>query len=78
MYKDGTGVARDYDIAMSLYRRAAEKGNTRAYFWLGWMYEHGAGVSQDKQTARDWYGKATSSDSEWVREKSKEKLDMLR
>jgi TPR repeat protein len=42
------------------YRKAADQGNAVAQTNLGYMYEKGRGVSQDKSEAVRWYQKATA------------------
>jgi TPR repeat protein/SpoVK/Ycf46/Vps4 family AAA+-type ATPase len=40
------------------YRIAAEQGYAYAQFGLGWIYEHGKGVTKDVQEAIRWYRRA--------------------
>ena len=58
MYAEGKGVPQDYTQAIVWYRKAAEQGNARAQFTLGWMYVEGKGVSRDYAQAAVWYRKA--------------------
>ena len=44
--------------AAQLYRKAADLGNTTAIRNLGWMYNHGEGIAQDKAEAARLYRKA--------------------
>jgi len=46
--------------ALALLRRAAELGKPYAQFVLGRRYERGEGVTQDIDTALDWYEKAAA------------------
>jgi len=48
---------RDFDEAISLYRKAAEKGHVKAQFSLGRCYEIGM-LKQDYAKAAEWYKKA--------------------
>jgi len=48
----------DYAIAVSEWQPLAEQGDPGAQFYLGLLYEKGAGVPQDYTTARKWYEKA--------------------
>ena len=38
--------------------QAAERGDAAAQNNLGWMYDQGRGVRQDRALAQEWYGKA--------------------
>ena len=49
------GVERDYDEAVSWYRRAAEQDHAAAQAYLGFMYSSGRGVAQDDTEAVRWY-----------------------
>ena len=57
-YRDGQGVARDYEEAVKWYRKAADQGNAGAQAELGRMYQNGWGVAKDYQEALKWYRKA--------------------
>ena len=59
-YKEGLRAyrAKDYTTALHEFRPAADRGNARAQYRLGFMYEKGRGVSADTQTALKWYGLA--------------------
>lgn len=48
----------NYKEALKWYRRAAKKGNTRAYLNIGFMYMDGLGVPKDRQKALGWFQKA--------------------
>jgi len=50
--------SKDYATALKEWRPLAEQGNARAQFWLGVLYEHGRGVTQDKAEAAKWYRKS--------------------
>lgn len=52
MYFKGNGVEQNIEEALKWYRRAAEKGNAMAQLKLGFIYEDGRGVPQDKKAAR--------------------------
>jgi TPR repeat protein len=64
LYRNGQGVAQDYQKAMELLRKAAEKGRAAAMSDLGSMYEKGQGVVADIGEARRWYRKAADAGSE--------------
>jgi len=51
MFKDGLGVAQNYDEAMRWYELSAKQGNVDAQFNLGAMHE---GFENPKEAAR-WY-----------------------
>ena len=61
LYRDGLGVAQDYDKAREWYQKAADAGNAFAMNNLGWLYQHGYGVAQDYGKAREWYQKAADA-----------------
>ena len=64
MYEGGKGVAKDYEQAVYLYRKAADQGNAKAQYNLGLMYEGGKGVAKDDKQAVDWYRKAADQGNE--------------
>jgi TonB family protein len=55
MYDKGQGVTQDYAEAVRWYKLAAEQGDVRAQFNLGFMYDKGQGVTQDYAEAVRWY-----------------------
>ncbi len=50
--------ARDYDTALREARQAAEAGDARGSWLLGFMHDTGQGATVDKAEAVRWYGKA--------------------
>src|SRR5580692_9647018 len=46
VYDSGRGVSRDYEKAMTWYRKAADAGNLEAMRNIGLLYAHGRGVPQ--------------------------------
>jgi len=50
--------AKAYAKAISLWQPLAEKGNAKAQYNLGLMYQHGWGVKKDPPTALEWYKKS--------------------
>ena len=44
--------------AVNWYRKAAEQGDARGQFYLGFMYAKGQGVPQDYKEAEKWFRKA--------------------
>ena len=57
-YEHGEGVPQDYGRALALYCEAANRGEAKAFFTLGWMFLHGRGVSRDDAIAVGWLRKA--------------------
>jgi TPR repeat protein len=55
MYKDGQGVAQDYQAAMDWYLKAAEQDDPVGQRKVGVLYDHGLGVTQNYSTAMEWY-----------------------
>ncbi len=49
------GLVKDSVEAARLFRLAAEKGHTKAQFYLGDIYKEGRGVVQDFAEAAKWY-----------------------
>ncbi|UZJ42776.1 hypothetical protein OO006_09600 [Prosthecochloris sp. SCSIO W1101] len=43
---------------MKRYKLAAAEGNPEAQYNIGVMYYNGQGVGQDKEKAKEWFGKA--------------------
>ncbi|KAF9537847.1 hypothetical protein EC957_007568 [Mortierella hygrophila] len=58
MYKDGKGIAQDYQAAMDWYLKAAQQGHATAQSNIGILYSNGRGVPQDYVQAMEWYLKA--------------------
>lgn len=56
----GVEAFRNYDYikALSILRPLAEKGNARAQYYLGILYDEGKGLMQDKTEAQRWFEKA--------------------
>ena len=64
MYENGLGVEQDYDTAMELYLKSAERGDiiaAPAMTAVGHLYEEGLGVDPDCGTAEEWYEKAAAT-----------------
>jgi len=57
LYIDGRGVERDYSEARSLCADAA-KESAPAQYCLGYIYQHGLGMTPDPREAVVWYRKA--------------------
>ena len=54
----------DFNTAVKWYRKAAEKGNSRAQVCLGKCYKKGEGVSQDFTEAFKWFSLAAEQDND--------------
>ena len=50
----------DFAKALREWRPLAEKGDARAQFYLGMLYENGDGVPEDFGKAREWYEKSAA------------------
>ena len=55
MHTLGTGIEKDYEEAVRLYRLAADAGHASAQCSLGYMYETGNGVEKDYKEAVSLY-----------------------
>ena len=55
MYRDGRGVAQNYQEMFRWWRRAAKGDDFDAQFALGDMYSGGYGVDQDHVKAYMWF-----------------------
>lgn len=53
-YYDGTGVARNYEEGVRLFREAAEEGDHMSQMCLGMAYIRGQGVPKDNVMAYKW------------------------
>ncbi len=58
MYSFGLGKKHDFELAFTLYLKAAELGNLEAMCDLGYMYLVGQGVDVDKEKSAYWYKKS--------------------
>ena len=57
-YDVGSGIRINKSKAVEFYRKAAEKGDSEAQYYLGRCFENGSGVTRNLDLARYWYGKA--------------------
>src|SRR5438105_3037132 len=53
--------AKRYDEALRLYKQAAQTGSAVAMFQIGSMYEHGNGVTPNREEAANWYKRAAQA-----------------
>jgi len=57
-YEIGSGVGRNYTMAMTWYQSAAENGDAMGHYNVAALYEAGKGVDRDYAEALVWYRKA--------------------
>ena len=63
-YANGDGVpTRDYQQALSWYRKAADMGNGDGMWGVGFLYGKGLGVKQDYGQAVDWFRRSADAGS---------------
>ena len=71
-YYTGLGPNVDYEKAYTFAVKGAELGDEAAMETLGQLYEHGKGVTQNLQTALEWYQKAADLGNEDAQKRLKE------
>ena len=52
MYEDGIGTVTSYPDALRWFREAADEGDVRSLFEIGWMTYFGLGCRQSEKEAR--------------------------
>lgn len=57
----GEGIAKDPELAIDWYCRAAGQGSADAQHNLGWIYANGRGVPRDDAVAAYWFRQAAAS-----------------
>ena len=55
---NGNRFPQKYEAAVRWFVKAAEKGNPKAQYNLGYCYENGIGIVSNRDEARSWYEKA--------------------
>ncbi len=50
-------MRQDYSKAFKWLKKSASQNHPIAQNYIGFMYEYGDGVRQNKTTAKEWYGK---------------------
>lgn len=55
LFRKGEGVPQNYKEAAKWYRLAAEQGDAKAQYDLGFMYHKGQGVPQNYKEAAKWF-----------------------
>lgn len=53
-------VQRAFPAALQYYERAADKGYSRSYHWIGYMYHQGLGMPRNINMAIDYYKKSAA------------------
>jgi len=61
LYRDGDGVAKNYQQAMAWALKGAEAGCPGAMTIVGFLYNNGLGVATNRNTAIAWYRAAASA-----------------
>jgi TPR repeat protein len=65
LFKEGLAAYQttspDKAEAAKLFQRAADRGHSGAQYYLGMIYEKGAGVTKDVATALNWYRQAATN-----------------
>ena len=72
MYKYGTGINEDSSQAVFWYKKAAERGNTKAQLNLAVMYASGEGILENFVLAYKWANLAAARGNENAREMKNE------
>lgn len=68
MYEKGNGIEQNWQKAAEIYKMAAEKGDGKAQYNIGWCYYHGKGVNKNKVEAKKWLHKASDQGHEGAKE----------
>jgi uncharacterized protein len=58
VHEGGEGLKKSPEIAVQLYKNAADQGHGLAQNWLAYCYQRGIGVAAGDDTAVEWYAKA--------------------
>ena len=66
-YEDGSYLQQDYEKANELYLKAGDLGCARAYFKMGYSYNFGRGVEEDKKKAKHYYELGTMGGDVYAR-----------
>jgi TPR repeat protein len=64
MYAEGLGIPKDTAKAISLYEKAAKRGEFFAQIALGRIYSRGIGVPVDRGAALGWYSAAATEEGD--------------
>jgi TPR repeat protein len=78
MYRDGDGVAQDFELAAKLFLKGAQQGFASAQMDIGNMYARGQGVPQDFVQAHFWFNVAGfKAMTEQERKQANEARDLI-
>ena len=69
MYLYGLSVPKDIKKAISLFKKASDKGSSKSSKLLGDIYNEGFGVVKDQQKAQSYYQKAKEQEEQEERER---------
>ncbi len=58
LYREGLGISKDINRAISYFVTAAEDGNGFAYYNLGYLYTNGIGFEKDTEKGLNYYKKS--------------------
>ena len=64
MYLRGQGVAASKEVALRLFRKGAEAGNSYSQYMLGRMLLTGTGIDQDYELAKYWFQQAADRNND--------------
>lgn len=63
-YEEGkNGLPVDYQEAYRWYQKAAEQGDSYAQYDIGWLFDNGLGVKENKREAVKWFKRAASKNN---------------
>jgi hypothetical protein len=60
----GNGVPQSYSEALAWFQKAADQGDAKSEYDVGYLYSRGLGVPKDRDEANRWYRKAASQGDE--------------
>ena len=69
IFYNGLGVKRDYEKALTWFKKAAEQGNIPAADLAGWMNESGLGTNRNYKEAIHWYKIGSSKGSSFAEQR---------
>ena len=68
VYRERESVAKNDEMVVYWYKKAADQGFAKAQYNLGKMYEEGKGVTKDHKQAVYWYRKVADQEHEDAKE----------
>ncbi|MDH3407621.1 MAG: sel1 repeat family protein, partial [Gammaproteobacteria bacterium] len=60
LYEKGRGVERNFETAISWYRKAAERGHADSEYRIAVGYAYGLGVARDEAEGLSWLRRAAN------------------